>query len=47
MKGIILTEFLEMVEVMFTAEMVENIIEDANLPNNGAYTDVGTPLAVS
>jgi hypothetical protein len=42
MKGLIFTEFLEMVEEKFSAEMVENIIEDAHLPNGGAYTEIGT-----
>lgn len=42
MKGMIFTEFLAMVGQVFSAEMVEKIIESANLPNQGAYTDVGT-----
>ena len=42
MKGMIFTEFLEMVEDSFGWEMAENIIEDAKLPNDGAYTAVGT-----
>ena len=42
MKGLIFTEFFDMVGNVFSPEMVENIIEDAKLPNKGAYTDVGT-----
>jgi len=42
MKGIIFTEFLEMVEEKFGDEVVETIIENANLPSEGAYTSVGT-----
>lgn len=42
MKGIIFTEFLEMVEASFGWEISEQIIEDAALPNDGAYTSVGT-----
>jgi Haem-NO-binding len=42
MKGIVFTEFLEMVESKFGYEMVDKIIQDANLPNNGSYTSIGT-----
>jgi len=42
MKGVVFTEFLEMVEEHFSAEMVDNIIEAAQLPSGGAYTAVGT-----
>lgn len=42
MKGVVFTEFLEMVEDQFSAVMVDDIIEDANLPSGGAYTAVGT-----
>lgn len=42
MKGIIFKEFLDMVEDKFGYEMVDNIINDSNLPNDGAYTSVGT-----
>lgn len=42
MKGIIFTEFLEMVESKFGLETVDNIIEAANLPSQGIYTSVGT-----
>ena len=42
MKGIVFTEFLEMVEDKFSADLVDDIIADSNLPNAGAYTAVGT-----
>lgn len=42
MKGMVFTEFLEMVEAKFSADMVDDIIEDSDLPNRGAYTAVGT-----
>ncbi len=42
MKGVVFTEFLEMVEVRFSADMVDDIIDDAKLPHGGAYTAVGS-----
>lgn len=42
MKGIVFTEFLEMVEDKFGYEISENMITNANLPSKGAYTAVGT-----
>lgn len=42
MKGIIFTEFLEMVESSFGLEVVDTIIERSELPSEGAYTSVGT-----
>jgi hypothetical protein len=42
MKGVVFTEFLEMVEDRFSAEMVDDIIEGCNLASGGAYTAVGT-----
>ena len=42
MKGIVFTEFLEMVESKFGLEVVDDIIENANLPSEGIYTSVGT-----
>jgi len=42
MKGIVFTEFFEMVEQKFSPEMLDDIIESAELPNHGAYTSVGT-----
>ncbi len=42
MKGIVFTEFLEMVEAKFGDEMVDKIIDDAALPSGGIYTAIGT-----
>lgn len=42
MKGLIFTEFLEMVEAKFSPEMLDRILESAKLPSGGAYTAVGT-----
>lgn len=42
MKGLVFTEFLEMVEHKFSPAMVDDIIDDADLPSGGAYTAVGT-----
>lgn len=42
MKGVVFTEFLGMVEKQFSADMVDNVIDDAQLPHGGAYTAVGT-----
>jgi len=42
MKGIIFTEFLEMVEDQFSPEVADRIIEACALPSGGAYTAVGT-----
>ncbi|WP_350284708.1 heme NO-binding domain-containing protein [uncultured Croceitalea sp.] len=42
MKGIVFTEFLEMVEASFGLGTVDTIIENADLTSEGAYTAVGT-----
>jgi len=42
MKGIVFTEFFDMVETVFNTDMVDNIIDDCDLSTNGAYTSVGT-----
>lgn len=42
MKGIIFTEFTEMVEQQFGLETLDHIIESNPLPSKGAYTSVGT-----
>lgn len=41
MKGIIFTELLEYIEENFGFDVLDKIIEDANLDNNGAYTQAG------
>lgn len=42
MKGIVFTEFFEMVEDMFGYAIVDEIIEASDLPSEGIYTAVGT-----
>ncbi|WP_406683448.1 heme NO-binding domain-containing protein [Seonamhaeicola sp. MEBiC1930] len=42
MKGIVFSEFLELVEEKFGMEMVDKIINESNLESGGAYTAVGT-----
>lgn len=42
MKGIVFTEFLDLVETKFGFEMVDTILNEAELPSNGVYTAVGT-----
>ena len=42
MKGIVFTEFLEMVEDLFSPEIADRIIETSDLQSGGVYTAVGT-----
>lgn len=42
MKGIVFTEFLDMVESRFGYETVDSIIENSDLESKGVYTSVGT-----
>ena len=42
MKGVVFTEFLEMVEDRFSPDMADEIIEECELPSGGVYTAVGT-----
>ena len=42
MKGVIFTEFLELVEAKFGLAMVDKIINQSLLDSGGAYTSVGT-----
>jgi hypothetical protein len=42
MKGIVFREFLDMVEDRFGMDLVDRIIEEADLPSGGAYTTVAT-----
>lgn len=42
MKGIVFTEFLELVEDKFGLEMLDTIIEASNLESVGVYTTIGT-----
>ncbi|TGV00661.1 heme NO-binding domain-containing protein [Flavivirga rizhaonensis] len=42
MKGIVFTEFLDLVEAKFGLEMVDTIISQSELESEGIYTAVGT-----
>ena len=42
MKGLVFTTFYAHCEEQYGADMLDDIIDDANLPNKGAYTSVGT-----
>jgi hypothetical protein len=42
MKGMVFTEFLEMVEEKFSPDTAERIIEASELQSGGVYTSVGT-----
>ncbi len=42
MKGVVFSEFLEMVEDVFSADMVDDIIDACELSSGGAYTSLGT-----
>ncbi len=42
MKGIMFTEFLELVDEEFSLETCERVLELSDLPSGGAYTAVGT-----
>ena len=41
MKGLVFTEFIEFVEKQYGFDVVDSMIEKANVPNNGAYTQAG------
>jgi Haem-NO-binding len=41
MKGMVFTEFLDMVETKFSADMMDDILEETSLASGGAYTAVG------
>ncbi len=42
MKGIVFTEFIELVEAKFGFETADEIMTNSDLPSGGAYTAVGT-----
>ncbi|MFD2935678.1 heme NO-binding domain-containing protein [Spirosoma flavum] len=42
MKGIVFTELLEMVEEEFGYALVDQLLQDSNLPSGGIYTAIGT-----
>jgi hypothetical protein len=41
MKGMVFTEFLELVERTHSADLADQLIEECELPSGGAYTAVG------
>ena len=42
MKGIVFTEFLDLIENKFGLEMVDKIISQSKLESKGSYTSIGT-----
>jgi hypothetical protein len=42
MKGIVFSEFLDMVDEKFSIETSERLVDEVNPPSGGAYTTVGT-----
>lgn len=42
MKGVVFTEFIDLVETKFGLEMVDKIISQSTLESEGAYTAIGT-----
>ena len=42
MKGIVFTEFLDLVEDKFGLEIVDEILNKSDLESNGIYTSIGT-----
>jgi len=42
MKGIVFSEFIDMVDEKFSMEMSERLIDEVKPPSGGAYTTVGT-----
>ncbi|MEM6821343.1 MAG: heme NO-binding domain-containing protein [Verrucomicrobiota bacterium] len=42
MKGVVFTEFLEMVEDQFSDEIADELLDSCDLPSGGTYTAVGT-----
>ena len=42
MKGVVFTEFIEMVENQFSPELADTIIIESDLPSRGVYTSLGT-----
>jgi len=41
MKGVVFSEFIELVEEAFSFDMVDDILDDCDLESGGAYTAVG------
>ncbi len=42
MKGVVFTELMDLVSQQWGDDLLDQVIDDAHLPNDGAYTAVGT-----
>lgn len=42
MKGVVFTEFMDMVDLRWGPEVLDDVLERSAVPNGGAYTAVGT-----
>ncbi|MEW7973624.1 MAG: heme NO-binding domain-containing protein [Candidatus Thiodiazotropha endolucinida] len=42
MKGLVFSEFIEFVEGRFSPELADEMLDNSDLPSQGAYTSVGT-----
>ena len=42
MKGVVFTVFVDMIENQYGFDLVDDLIEEAQLPSKGSYTTVGT-----
>lgn len=42
MKGVVFTEFLEMIESRYSLEVLDEVVRSAALPSGGGYTSIGT-----
>lgn len=42
MKGIVFTELFDMIESLFGADMIDDVLDECELESGGAYTAVGT-----
>jgi len=42
MKGVVFSEFIELVEELFSLDLLDEIIMECDLPSGGSYTSVGT-----
>ncbi|GAB2568776.1 heme NO-binding domain-containing protein [Spirosoma areae] len=42
MKGIVFTEFLDMIEAKFGYALVDQLLTESHLPSGGSYTSIGT-----
>jgi hypothetical protein len=42
MKGVVFTEFMDMVDAAWGPDLLDDVLDAAAVPNGGAYTSVGT-----